>query len=103
MRKPAHSAQQNLGTVAGGSGNNAGPAPEPVRLSRAVPPDVISHVGGHGLFIELRGPAKRGDRECRAEHCVRCGKDTPHEFVCLQPAGPRVWGFRCSNCRRPES
>jgi len=54
----------------------------------------------HGTLIEFRAEPKRGQRECREQHCPKCGQIAPHEFVCLQGRGPRVWLMQCTNCRR---
>lgn len=57
-------------------------------------------VPDRAMFLELRKRPQRGERHVRVEHCARCSTNTPHEYVCLQPAGPRVWGYACTSCRR---
>jgi len=103
-RKPAKddTSQAVLGATNGGVSNPAAPHPRSQPLPRAVPPDQ-EYVGGHGTFIELRAIGRRGDRECRVEHCQKCGVDAPHEYVCLQPTSPRVWGYSCTHCRREHA
>lgn len=61
----------------------------------------------HGMFIELITEDERTKRDyrgnpvgiCRLETCAKCGVECPHEFVCLQPSGPRVWEMQCTWCR----
>lgn len=50
--------------------------------------------------IELIGDVRRGRRECRVETCRKCGNECPHEYLCTQPKGPRVWAVQCTLCRR---
>lgn len=96
-------AQTSVFGAGGGDGNSAVHPPK----SAAVPPEVVTrsdapnYTGpGHGMFLELLGRVERGDRHVREDLCRKCGQRTPHEYVCLQPRGPRVWGFVCTHCRR---
>lgn len=102
-RKHVSVAQESLGAVVGHAGNGAGePPPESVRPHRAVTrPDVTaSYVGpGHGMFLELLTRVERGQRVVRMDRCKR-GHEAPHEYVCVQPRGPRVWHMTCTRCRR---
>lgn len=101
MRKQVQVPLQNFGAAVGNRGNDAAPPPESRPPSRVVPgSEVREYVGpGHGMFIELCGRAQRGDKLCRVDYCPRCADVTPHEYLCLQPAGPRVWGYHCTRCR----
>lgn len=98
------SSQQSFGAVVGivGNGASAPPDEQSARPHRAVarPLKPASKIGpGHGMFLELLTRVERGQRELRMDTCKR-GHTAPHEFVCVQPKGPRVWHMTCTQCRR---
>lgn len=94
--------QQSFGAVVGLGGNGADLSPPKPVPHRAVarPLKPASKIGpGHGMFLELLTRVERGQRELRMDTCKR-GHTAPHEFVCVQPRGPRVWKMTCTQCRR---
>jgi hypothetical protein len=104
-KRKVSAAQASFGAAVGSHSNPAvAPSSESRQLRQAVPSpekEPPLYIGaGHGMFIESRAISKRGDRECRLDYCRRCELDTPHEYVCLQPKRPRVWGYSCTRCRR---
>lgn len=104
-RRKVSAAQASFGVVAGDLGMVPGSPPESTPLRRAVPaidaPAPLYVGRGHGLFLELCDRVERGQRELRLDYCPKCTRETPHAYVCLQPKGPRVWGYSCTACKVP--
>lgn len=107
MKKRVHAAQTSFSAPAGNRGMVPLNPPESKPARGAVPAvdnTAPLYVGrGHGLFIELLARVPRGERQLRQDDCRKCNTYTPHEYVCLQPAGPRVWGYECTHCRREHA